>query len=762
MPSHFSYDESIVRRFLWATYSWALFAILIALAAALRLRWPSLGGDLPWLNHGYLQPLSNHLAVFGLVGNAVFCGVYYSTPRLCKSPMYSRSLSALHFWGWQAMLIAGAASLLLGVRQGRELAEFEWPIDLALAALWLIFALNFFGTLIRRSERRLYIALWFYSAAIVAFGIFHLVGNLALPVGLWDSYPAFGGIRDVLLQRWHANGVATFFVAVPVIGMMYYFLPKAAGRPVHSYRLSVVHLWLWIPAAILAGSHPSHYTPLPEWASTMGLLFGTLALLPLLAGVFNGLLSLRGAREKLAAEPALKFFVVALLLFGLTALEQSLFSLRWFHVHLGFTDWSAQGMQAGGLGWGLLMVFGVLYWMAPRVFQAPLHSQALATRHLWFATAGMLLTAVSTYAAGFAQSGMLQALSPDGQLLYPEFIETVERMEPFYLLRVAGSGLLMIGTLIGAYNVFLTWKTRPATYELEVHPAEPPPATEPMETRPEPTLTAVLETAKKWEVFSTLWWHRRGERQPLRFAAWTAVAVALPSAVQLAPGWLPGSTVGSAGVSAANLAASHGPITPYTPLELLGREVYVSEGCAQCHSQVVRRLWAETKRYDAFSEPFEFAFDYPSQWGTRRIGPDLARQGGRRSTQWLVQHLANPAESVPGSTMPAYAATMEAPLDLSSLAARMGALRLLGEHYTEVDVSGAAAHAEAQAADLAEVFVAQNGDEPYRDGRGRVMDLADRQGIALVAYLQRLGVDRFKEPEVPAANADTEVARGAR
>ena len=749
MASNFSYDESIVRRFLWATYGWALVVLTLALLAALQQRWPSLSSGDGWLGLAQLQPLCSHLALFGFVGNAVFCGVYYSTPRLCKTPMWSRALSALHFWGWQALLVAGAVTLLQGFVQGRELAEFEWPVDVALAGLWLIFALNFFGTLLRRRERHMYIALWFYSAAIVAFGVFHVVGNLALPFSGLESYPVFGGVQDALIQRWYVSGVGTFLLTVPLLGTMYYFLPKAAGRPVFSYRLSVVHLWSLVLIATLAGAHPSHYTPMAEWASTLGLVFGVLLIVPSLAGVANGLLSLRGARERVAPEPALPFFVVGLLLYGASAVERSLFAFRSAHAHMGFTDWSADPSLGGALGWGSLMAFGALYWLAPRLFQAPLHSAALSQRHLWLTTIGVLLSAVASYAASFAQSAMVSALSPDGQLLYPEFMDSVQRVQPLYLLRAAASGLLLAGALVGAYNVFRTWKARPAAYAVEVHEAAPLSVGYPAEVKPQPTLAAVLETAKKWEVYSTLWWHRRGERQPLRMAAWVAVCVVLASLTQLAPGFLTSSSEGA-----------HGTVAPYTPLELLGREVYVKEGCVQCHSQVVRRLWAETKRYGEVSDAGEFAFDYPSQWGARRSGPDLARQGGRRSTHWLVKHLSDPAAVTPGSTMPAYARLMEAPIPFDGLTARMGALRSLGVPYTEADIADAAQGAAEQAATLAEVFVAQNGGEPYRGSNGRPMDLDDRQGIALVAYLQRLGTDRFREPAEASADASTEVAQG--
>ena len=748
MASNYSHDESIVRRFLWSACCWALLAVTLTFFVALQLCWPKLIGS-ELLSVANLQPLSAHLALYGFVGNAVFCGVYYSAPRLCKTPMWSRAFSSLHFWGWQAMLAVGGATLLLGFRQGRALAEFEWPVDLALAALWLVFALNYFGTLLRRRERHLYISLWFYSAAIVAFGIFHVVGNLALPFSGMGSYPVFGGVQDVVVQRWYASGAGTFLLALPLLGMMYYFLPKATGRPVFSYRLAVVHLWSLVIVSTLAGSHPSHYAPLPEWASTMGLLFGALLLIPSWAGACNGLLSMRGARESLATEPALKFMAAALVLYGASALERSLFAFRWAHVQLGFTDWSADPSLGGALGWGSLMAFGVLYWVAPRVFQVPLHSRALCARQLWLAALGVLLSAVAAYAASIAQSGMLRALSPGGQLLYPEFQSAIERVQPLNLLRVVGSVLLLAGTLVGVYNLLRTWSARPSAYGLEQHEAEPLAADYPREVKPQPTLAAVLETAKKWEVYSTLWWHRRGERQPLRMAAWAAACVVATSLVQLAPAFMASSRPGA-----------HAAISPYTPLELLGREIYVSEGCVQCHSQVARRLWAETKRYGMVSEASEFAYDYPAQWGTRRAGPDLARQGGRRSTHWLVQHLKDPSSVATGSKMPAYARLMEAPLELDSLPARMGALRTLGVPYSEADVEGALVAATDQAAALAEVYVAQNGDEPYLDSFGRPMDLDDRQGIALVAYLQRLGTDRFRVPAATPADDVTEMAQG--
>ncbi len=739
----FSYDDSIVRMFLFATYGWALVAFLAGLFIALQLPFPELSFGQEWLTFGRLRPLHTNAAIFAFAGNAIFCAIYYSTPRLCKAPMWSRKLSLFHFWGWQAIIVSAAITLPLGISQSKEYAELEWPIDIAIALVWVGFAVNFFGTLATRRERHMYVALWFYIATIITVAILHIFNNLVVPAGLFKSYPIYAGVQDAFMQWWYGHNAVAFFLTTPFLGLMYYFLPKAAGRPVYSYRLSIIHFWSLVFIYIWAGPHHLHYTALPEWASTLGMLFSLMLWMPSWGGMINGLLTLRGAWQRVTTDPVLKFFVVAITFYGMSTFEGPLLSIRSVNALSHYTDWTIGHVHAGALGWNGFMAFGLIYWLAPRLFQTSLYSVKLATTHFWMATIGILLYVVSMYIAGVTQGLMWRAMTPDGQLAYPEFIATTMRMIPFYWIRALGGALFLGGALVGAYNLFRTWITRPSQYEIEVHEAPPLVGEYPMEPRPEPQMVAVLPSAKKLEVFSTLWWHRSWERKPMRFTVWTTIAVATASLFEIIPTFVIRSNVPTIAT-----------VTPYTPLELYGRDIYVQEGCYNCHSQMIRALLAETKRYGEYSKPGEFVYDHPFQWGSRRIGPDLARVGGRQSTHWHVLHFEQPDQMTPDSIMPSYAHFMKKKLDWTEIPVRMRAMQALGVPYTDAEVASSVADAKQQAQEYATEFIVQNGDAPYMTQSGKVIDLSDREVVAVVAYLQRLGIDLFKEP---VAAGDTKV-----
>ena len=732
----FSYDDSIVRYFLFATYGWALVAFLAGLFIALQLRWPSLSFGQEWLTFGRLRPLHTNAAIFAFAGNAIFCAVYYSTQRLCKARMFSRKLSLFHFWGWQAIIVSAAITLPLGISQSREYAELEWPIDIAIAVVWVAFAVNFFGTLIQRRERHMYVALWFYIATIVTVAILHIFNNLVVPAGLFKSYSLYAGVQDAFMQWWYGHNAVAFFLTTPFLGLMYYFLPKAAGRPVFSYRLSIIHFWSLVFIYIWAGPHHLHYTALPEWANTVGMLFSLMLWMPSWGGMINGLLTLRGAWHKVTTDPVLKFFVVAITFYGMATFEGPLLSIKSVNSLSHYTDWTIGHVHAGALGWNGFMAFGMIYWLAPRLFQAPLHSVKLATTHFWLATVGILLYVISMYVAGVTQGLMWRALTPEGQLAYPEFIETTLRILPFYIIRAIGGAMFLTGALIGAYNLYRTWAARPSEYEVEVHEAAPLSAVFEREIKPEPTMVAVLDSAKKLEVFNTFWWHRRWERKPMRFTLWTTAAVLVASLFEIIPTFVIRSNVPTIAT-----------VTPYTSLELVGRDIYIEEGCYNCHSQMIRAMLAETKRYGEYSKPGEFVYDHPFQWGSRRIGPDLAREGGKQSTQWHVLHFEEPSQMSPGSIMPVYAHLMKNKLDFAGIPARMRAMKILGVPYSDEEVTSSIEDAHAQAESYAAEFVAQNGDSPYVTPGGKAIDLSDRKVVALIAYIQRLGIDIFKEPE---------------
>ena len=431
----FSYDDGIVRLFATATIVWALVGTLAGLIVAVLLVRPSLTEGLPWLSFGRLRPLHTNAAIFAFAGNAIFAAVYYSTQRLCKARMWSDTLSRLHFWGWQLIIVAAAVTLPLGISQGREYAELEWPIDILIAVVWLvIFGGNFLMTLINRRERHMYVALWFYIATIVTVAVLHVFNNLVVPAGLWKGYSVYAGVQDAFMQWWYGHNAVAFFLTTPFLGLMYYFLPKAADRPVFSYRLSIIHFWSLVFIYIWAGPHHLHYTALPEWASTLGMLFSLMLWMPSWGGMINGLLTLRGAWHKVAADPVLKFFVVGVTFYGMSTFEGPMLSIKAVNSLSHYTDWTIAHVHSGALGWNGFMAFGMLYWLLPRIYQTKIWSDKLVSLHFWTGTIGILLYVIPIYAAGLMQGLMWRAMDETGNLEYPFFIETIQSIVPLWWL----------------------------------------------------------------------------------------------------------------------------------------------------------------------------------------------------------------------------------------------------------------------------------------------------------------------------------------
>jgi len=741
----FTYDDAIVRKFLAATLIWGFVGMLLGLVLALQLAVPALSFELPFLTFGRLRPLHTNAVIFAFAGNAIFAAVYYSTQRVCRARMYSDLLSALHFWGWQLIIVAAALTLPFGVTQSKEYAELEWPIDVMIAVVWVgFFGTNFFMTLRRRRERHLYVAIWFYIATIVTVTLLHVFNNLWVPVAVYEllttgsvsspanilkSYPIYAGVQDAFMQWWYGHNAVAFFLTTPFLGLMYYFMPKAAEKPVFSYRLSIVHFWTLVFIYIWAGPHHLHYTALPAWASTLGMLFSLMLWMPSWGGMINGLLTLRGAWNKVAQDPILKFFVVGVTFYGMATFEGPMLSIKTVNSLSHYTDWTIAHVHSGALGWNGFLTFGMAYWLAPRIFQAPLYSRKLATTHFWVGTIGILLYAIAMYTSGITQGLMWRAFDETGQLAYPDFVETVVRLMPFYWIRAAGGLLFLSGLVMCGYNLFMTWRARPARYEEPVQRAAPlgpryvdPPA-------PASRLTGVVKLGHKGDVWLQGAWHRVLERKPLKFTVWVLVAVVVASLFEAVPMFLVKSNV-----------PTIASVTPYTPLELAGRDIYVSEGCYNCHSQMIRPIFAETKRYGEYSKPGEFVYDHPFQWGSRRIGPDLAREGvppNQKSHLWHVLHFQDPRQVTPRSIMPAYPWLLADALDFSKIQARVRAMAMLGVPYGEMVKDGAAeASAREQAARIAQEIVDQQGPP----------GLEDKKVIAVIAYLQRMGTDIFKQP----------------
>ena len=716
----FVYDDAVVRLFLLATLVWGLVGMLVGIVIALELANPVFNLGLPWISFGRLRPLHTNAVIFAFAGNAIFTGVYYSTQRLLKARMWSDGLSRLHFWGWQAIIVAAALTLPLGINQSKEYAELEWPIDIAIALVWVVFSVNVFGTIVRRRERHLYVAIWFYIATLVAIAVLHIFNNLVVVAGPFKSYSIYAGVQDAFMQWWYGHNAVAFFLTTPFLGMMYYFLPKAADRPIFSYRLSILHFWTLVFIYIWAGPHHLHYTALPAWASTLGMLFSVMLWMPSWGGMVNGLLTLRGAWHKVTEDPVLKFFVVAVTFYGMSTFEGPLLSIKSVNALSHYTDWTIAHVHAGALGWVGFMVFGMVYWLLPRLFQTELWSKRLAELHFWIATVGILLYIVAIYAAGLTQGLMWRAFDESGRLAYPDFIETTVRLLPMYWVRVVGGVLYIAGMVLCGVNALMTWRRGPARYAEPVHEA---PALRPLAAEAEPG------------GFKHAAWHRRWEGLPLTFSVWVAVAVVTASLFEIVPMFLIGSNVPT-------IQAVH----PYTPLELAGRDVYVAEGCNNCHSQMIRPIRAETMRYGEYSKPGEFVYDHPFLWGSRRIGPDLARVGGKYPDLWHVRHMGDPRSTTPQSIMPAYPWLARTPIRWSAVERGVAAQATLGVPYTREQVTGAATLARAQGKQIAAAIAQQGGPA----------GLEETELVALVAYLQRLGTDIKKSSTTAAAAMDGE------
>jgi len=723
----FSYDDAIVRKFLMVTLLWGAVAMLVGVVIAIELAFPQLGMGVQYLGFGRLRPLHTNAAIFAFAGNAIFAAIYYSTQRLCKARMFSDTLSLLHFWGWQAIIVVAAITLPLGITQSKEYAELEWPIDIAIAVVWVgFFGVNFFGTLVRRRERHMYVALWFYIATIVTVAMLHVFNSLAIPVTATKSYSVYAGVQDAFMQWWYGHNAVAFFLTTPFLGLMYYFLPKAAERPVYSYRLSIIHFWSLVFIYIWAGPHHLHYTALPAWASSLGMLFSLMLWMPSWGGMINGLLTLRGAWQKVTADPVLKFFVVGITFYGMSTFEGPMLSIKSVNALSHYTDWTIAHVHGGALGWNGFMIFGMIYWLAPRLFQTPLWSKKLSEWHFWVGTIGILLYIVSIYFAGLTQGLMWRAFDESGRLQFPDFVETVTRLIPFYWIRVVGGCLYLSGMLLCGLNCLMTWRDRPAAYDVPVHQAPALSAAYTDPAPPQSRVTNVIGLGHKADVWIQGAWHRRWERLPLRFTLFTLIAVAVASLFEIIPTFLIRSNVPSIAT-----------VQPYTPLELAGRDIYIAEGCYNCHSQMIRPIWAETKRYGAYSMPGEFVYDHPFQWGSRRIGPDLAREGGKQSHDWQVRHLENPRQLIGQSLMPTYAHLLREKLDFAGIQAKVDAMAMLGVPYGQAVKSGRAPElARAQANKLASDLVQQGG----------YPNMSDKKVIALLAYLQRLGTDISQAP----------------
>lgn len=706
----FSYDNAIVKKFAYATIIWGITGMLVGIIAALQLAFPLFFNEylgFKYLSFGRIRPLHTNAVIFAFVGNGIFTGVYYSLQRLLKTRMWSDKLSAINFWGWQFIILSAVITLPLGMTSGKEYAELEWWIDILITIMWVVFGWNMFATILKRRVSHLYVAIWFYIGTFVTVAMLHIFNSFELPISFMKSYSWYAGVQDALVQWWYGHNAVAFFLTTPYLGLMYYFVPKAANRPVYSYRLSIVHFWALIFLYIWAGPHHLLYTALPDWAQSLGVVFSVMLILPSWGGMLNGLLTLRGAWDRVRDDVVLKFMVVALTCYGMSTFEGPLLSLKFFNSIAHFTDWIVAHVHVGGLGWNGMLTFGMLYWLFPKLFNTKLYSKKLANYHFWIATLGILFYAVPMYWAGFAQGLMWQEFKPDGNLEY-EFIDTVTKLRPMYILRSFGGVLYITGAIMMFYNLFKTAKAGSFV------------ANEDAEAAPLQKAPSKIKGEK---------WHRAIERKPVKMLVWSLIVVAVGGIIEIIP----------TAVVESNIPTIES-VKPYTPLELEGRDIYVREGCYNCHSQMIRPLRFDTKRYGEYSKAGEFVYDYPFQWGSKRTGPDLAREGGKKSNYWHFSHMILPKETSPGSVMPAYPWLRDDKLDISYIEKKIRAMQTLGVPYEEGYDQKAAADLKAQALEIAkDIYVSNPDNKEFTDAE--VQELSETELVALIAYLQRLGTD---------------------
>ena len=705
----FSYDNKIVRNFGIATVVWGVVGMLVGLLAAIQLFEPAANLGNPYTTFGRIRPLHTNAVIFAFIGNAIFMGVYYSLQRLCKARMFSDVLSNIHFWGWQLIIVAAAITLPLGITSSHEYAELEWPIDIAITLIWVVFGWNMFGTILKRREKHLYVAIWFYIATFVTVAVLHIVNSFQLPVGFLKSYYWYSGVQDALVQWWYGHNAVAFFLTTPFLGLMYYYLPKAANRPVYSYKLSILHFWTLIFIYIWAGPHHLLYTSLPNWAQSLGTVFSIMLIAPSWGGMINGLLTLRGAWDRVREDAILKFFVVGVTCYGMATLEGPLLSLKNVNAIAHFTDWIVAHVHVGALGWNGLMTFGILYWILPKIYNTKLYSQKLANAHFWLATLGIAFYAIPMYWSGWQQGQMWKDFGPDGILVYPEFIKTTISIMPMYIMRSLGGTIYLLGVFVMVYNLIKTVKTGSLVAN---------------ESAEAPALI-------KEEVKGREHWHRVIERKPLMMLVLSLIVIMIGGLVEMVPTFLIESNVPT-------IAA----VKPYSPLELEGRDIYIKEGCVGCHSQMVRPFRSETERYGEYSKAGEFVYDHPFLWGSKRTGPDLAREGTLKlfkQDSWHYYHLVKPSEMTQGSIMPAYAWLTKNELNTSKTASKIKAMRTLGVPYPEGYENQALELLQEQAQKIADNL----NNEGVRLEDGSKVP-SNTEVIALIAYLQRLGTDITK------------------
>lgn len=698
----FYYDNKTVKWFAYATILWSIVGMLAGLWIAIAIYYPPMNLGFAPTTFGRMRPVHTNAVIFAFVGNGIFMGVYYSLQRLCKTRMFSDALSKIHFWGWQLIIVAGALTLWTGHTSGKEYAELEWPIDIAITLIWVVFGINMFGTIVKRREKHLYVAIWFYIGTWITVAMLHIVNSFELPISILKSYSWYAGVQDALVQWWYGHNAVAFFLTTPYLGLMYYFLPKAANRPVYSYRLSIVHFWALIFIYIWAGPHHLLYTALPDWAQSLGMVFSIMLIAPSWGGMLNGLFTLRGAWDKVKEDPVLKFLVVAITCYGMATFEGPMLSIKSFNAITHFTDWTIAHVHVGALGWNGFLTFAVLYYLIPKMWNTELYSKKLAGTHFWIGTIGIVLYVIPMYWAGFTQSMMWKTFTEEGQLKF-QFLETVTHIIPLYITRSLGGALYLVGAVIMVYNLAKTIAKGSFV------------ADEAAEAAP----------LAKDDGHGKEYWHRAIERRPFQMLILSFVVVAIGGIIEFMPTFLIKTNIPT--ITA---------VKPYTPLELHGRDIYIREGCYLCHSQMVRPFRDEVSRYGEYSKAGEFIYDHPFQWGSKRTGPDLARVGGKYPDSWHYNHMFDPQSMSPGSIMPHYTWLFENHIDTTLTPKMIRAMQTLGVPYEKGFDAKANEELMTQASEIKQALKADKINVGSTD-----------EIVALIAYLQRLGKDIKNAPK---------------
>ena len=450
-----TYNYKVVQQFAIMTIVWGIFGMLVGVFIAAQLAWPVLNFDIPYLTYSRLRPLHTNAVIFAFGGSALFATSYYVVQRTCHTRLFSDRLAAFTFWGWQLVIVLAAITLPLGITQSKEYAELEWPIDILLAVVWIAYAVVFFGTLAKRKTPHIYVANWFYAAFIITVALLHIGNAMAIPVSLTKSYSVYAGVQDAMVQWWYGHNAVGFFLTAGFLGIMYYFVPKQAGRPVYSYRLSVVHFWALIFTYVWAGPHHLHYTALPDWTQSLGMVMSLILLAPSWGGMINGIMTLSGAWHKLRTDPILKFLVVSLSFYGMSTFEGPMMAIKTVNALSHYTDWTIGHVHSGALGWVAMITIGAMYFIIPRLFGREIYRLQWVELHFWIATIGIVLYISSMWISGILQGLMWRAVNADGTLTY-SFVESVAAMHPFYVVRFLGGLCFLSGMLLMAFNL---WKT---------------------------------------------------------------------------------------------------------------------------------------------------------------------------------------------------------------------------------------------------------------------------------------------------------------